>query len=190
MTRWHLSCHSRARMNTVGHLVGSSPADWLRNVLFAVRVLRRAPMFTASVAVSLALGIGAATTLFTLLQALVWRPLPVLQAEGLWKVGEQYPYAAFRALSDSQGVLRGVAAFGSVRLYVVANGATAPAVKGHLVSGDYFQLLGVTPALGRLLGPDDDRTPGAHPVVVLSEAYWARTFGRAPDVIGRVLSVS
>jgi putative ABC transport system permease protein len=175
-------------MNNAGHQI--RPADLLRNVLFAGRVLRRAPMFTASVGVSLALGIGAATTMFTLLQALVWRPLPVQQAEELWKVGEQYPYAAFRALSDSRDVLRGAAAFGRVRLHVVANGAAAPSVDGHLVSGDYFRLLGVTPGLGRVLGPEDDRTPGAHPVIVLSDAYWARTFDRAPDVIGRVLSVS
>src|SRR5688572_5834980 len=162
----------------------------LQDVSFGLRLLRRAPLFTAAVVLSLALGIGANTAIFSLLNAVALRPLPVENPEGLWKIGDQYPYAGFRALASDETVLASVAAAGGVRLNVSINGAPEPTVDGQLVSGDYFRLLGVRPVLGRAIGPDDDRTPNAHPVVMLSDQYWASRFAREPSTIGRVITIS
>src|SRR5688572_3218693 len=162
----------------------------LQDVSFGLRLLRRAPLFTAAVVLSLALGIGANTAIFSLLNAVALRPLPVENPEGLWKIGDQYPYAGFRALASDETVLASVAAAGGVRLNVSINGAPEPTVDGQLVSGNYFRLLGIRPVLGRVIGPDDDRTPNAHPVVMLSDEYWARRFGREPSTLGRVITIS
>jgi hypothetical protein len=123
----------------------------LQDVGFGLRLLRRTPVFTAAVVLSLALGIGANTAIFSLLNAVTFRPLPVEDPEGLWKVGDEYPYAAFRALATDHAVLAAVAAAGRVRLNVSIDGAPEPTVDGQLVSGNYFGLLGTRPALGRVL---------------------------------------
>ena len=167
---------------------------WLEQLLedagFGLRLLRRTPLFTAAVVLSLALGIGANTAIFSLLNAVALRPLPVDHPEALWKIGDQYPYAAFRALAGDDAVLASVAAAGGVRLSVSINGVHEPTLDGQLVSGNYFRLLGVRPVLGRAIGPDDDRTPNAHPVVMLSDEYWASRFGREPSAIGRAITIS
>ena len=167
---------------------------WLEQLLddvgFALRLLRRTPLFTASVVLSLALGIGANTAIFSLLNAVALRPLPVEDPDGLWKVGDQYPYAAFRAVASDEAVLASVAAAAGVRLNVSIDGAPEPTVEGQLVSGNYFRLLGVRPVLGRAIAPDDDRTPNAHPVVMLSDEYWTSRFGREPSILGRVITIS
>jgi predicted permease len=162
----------------------------LNDVSFGLRLLRRTPLFTAAVVLSLALGIGANTAIFSLLNAVALRPLPVEHPEGLWKIGDQYPYAAFRALASDHAVLASVAAAGGVRLNVSINGAPEPTVNGQLVSGNYFRLLGIRPVLGRAIAPDDDRTPNGHPVVMLSDEYWASRFGRDPSTIGRAITIS
>ena len=162
----------------------------LNDVRFGLRLLRRTPLFTAAIVLSLALGIGANTAIFTLLNAVALRALPVENPEGLWKAGDLYPYAAFRALAEDEMVLASVAAAGAVRLNVSINGAPEPTVNGQLVSGNYFRLLGMRPAIGRAIGPDDDRTPNAHPVVMLSDEYWASRFGREPSTIGRAITIS
>src|SRR5688572_10133658 len=82
----------------------------LKDIGFGLRLLRRTPLFTAAVVLSLALGIGANTAVFSLLNAVALRPLPVENPEGLWKIGDQYPYAAFRALASDEAVLATVAA--------------------------------------------------------------------------------
>ena len=162
----------------------------LQDVRFGLRLLRRTPLFTAAVVLSLALGIGANTAIFSLLNAVAWRPLPVANPEGLWKIGDQYPYAAFRALASDDAVLSSVAAAGGVRLNVSIDGAPEPTIDGQLVSGNYFSLLGIRPVAGRAISPDDDRTANGHPVVMLSDEYWASRFGREPSTIGRVITIS
>ncbi len=162
----------------------------VQDVGFALRLLRRTPLFTTAVVLSLALGIGANTAVFSLLNAVALRALPVANPQGLWKVGDEYPYAAFRALASDDAALASVAAAGGVRLSVSINGTPEPAISGQLVSGNYFRLLGIRPALGRAISPDDDRTPNGHPVVMLSDEYWATRFGREPSTIGRVISIS
>jgi predicted permease len=162
----------------------------LKDVSFGLRLLRRTPLFTAAVVLSLALGIGANTAIFSLLNAVALRPLPVDHPEGLWKIGDQYPYAAFRALASDEAVLASVAAAGMVRLNVSINGAPESTVNGQLVSGNYFRLLGIRPVLGRTIAPDDDHTPNAHPVAMLSDDYWASRFGREPSIVGQVITIS
>jgi predicted permease len=165
--------------------------DQLRqDVGFGLRLLRRAPLFTAAVVLSLALGIGANTAIFSLLNAVTWRALPVQDPDGLWKVGDEYPYAAFRALASDQTVLATVAAASLVRLNVSIDETPEPTIDGQLVSGNYFRLLGVMPVHGRAIGPDDDRTPNGHSVVMLSDAYWASRFDREPSAIGRVITIA
>ncbi len=161
-----------------------------QDVTFGVRLLRRTPLFTCAVVLSLALGIGANTAIFSLLHAVALRPLPVENPEGLWKVGDRYPYAAFRALAGDETVLASVAAASGVRLNVSIDGAPEPTVDGQLVSGNFFRLLGIRPVLGRAISPDDDRTPNAHPVVMLSHEYWASRFGREPSTLGRLITIS
>jgi predicted permease len=164
--------------------------DLIHDTLYGLRQLRRRPGFTVAVVLSLALGIGANTAIFSLLDAVMWRMLPVDRPEELWTVGEQFTHQAFRVLTEDDAVLAGAAAYARARLNVSIDGSVEPTAEGQLVSGGYFALLGVAPIAGRAIGPEDDRVPNAHPVAMLSDGYWARRFGRAPSTIGRVISIS
>ena len=162
----------------------------------------------ATVAVlSLALGIGVNTAIFSVFERLLLRRLPVPAAGQIVNVTSPGPKPGSRSTSNS-GRVEAVFSYplfrdleqlevGGLRLAghrdVSANlafkGQTSEA-EGLLVSGHYFSALGVTPALGRLLGPEDDRVPGAHAVVVLSHNYWTTRFGADPGVIGKTLVVN
>ena len=162
----------------------------------------------ATVAVlSLALGIGVNTAIFSVFERLLLRRLPVPAAGQIVNVTSPGPKPGSRSTSNS-GRVEAVFSYplfrdleqlevGGLRLAghrdVSANlafkGQTSEA-KGLLVSGHYFSALGVTPALGRLLGPEDDRVPGAHAVAVLSHDYWTTRFGADPGVIGKTLVVN
>jgi len=181
---------NRSRIREVG--------DALRTELRqAGRSLRRAPI-TASVSIlSIAIGVGAATAVFSVVDAVQLTRLPiadpgslviVAREDGRYGRGWSFTYPAFTRLRDS-GVLRAVAAAVGLQVFVDDGGGVEPAV-GMLVSGGYFEMLGLTPRLGRLLTPADDRTPGGHPLVVLSHAYWQRRFGSNPTVAGRIIRVT
>jgi predicted permease len=170
---------------------------------YAWRTLRKAPVFTAVAALSIGLGIGANTAIFTLVDQVLLRLLPVKDPARLvmlkGPVGDQhyggnwgpnalsYPmYADFR---DHNDVFEGMfCRFGSPA-QVGVNGST-DRVNAELVSGSYFPVLGVGAGAGRLIGPVDDRVPGGHPVAVLSYGYWASRFARDPSVIGTALVVN
>jgi predicted permease len=171
-----------------------------QDLRYAARTLRRSPSFTIAAVLSLALGIGANTALFTLFNAVSWRMLPVREPESLLLLAQQnrtepgrsgfgFNYQQYRLIRDHNQVLD-LAAYSPVRLNVAIDGRAEPPGEGLLVSGRYFPLLGVAPALGRALGPDDDLAPLAHPVAMISHAYWARRFGLDPAVLGRQLSLS
>jgi predicted permease len=159
---------------------------------FAARLLRRNPAFTAVAALSLALGIGANTAIFTLMDALLWKLLPVQDPASLLFLGKpldagidpSYYYETYDRLRREQPFLGELAAYSPVRLNVDTGGEPESCM-GQLVSGNYFSVLGVPAIAGRVFSADDDRTPGAHPVAVISEQYWERRFGRSPDAIGR-----
>jgi putative ABC transport system permease protein len=168
-----------------------------KDLLYALRVLRRNPGFTAAVVLSLGLGIGANTAIFTLLDAVLWRMLPVRDPEHLLVVGLQrgadagtgFNYSGYRLLHENNG-LADVAGYTTAPINVSVDGPPEPSIQGQLVSGGYFPLLGVNPAIGRTLGPDDDRVPNGHPVVMLSHGYWERRFARDSSIVGRTIRLS
>ena len=173
----------------------------------AFRILLRAPFVTLAAIVSLALGIGATTAVFSLFEQMLLRPLPVAQPGRLVNLGSPGPkqgwvssndagpsedvfsHAMFRDLEREQTVFAGLAAHRLFDANVGWHGHTEDA-EGTLVSGSYFGVLGLRPALGRLLGPEDDHTPGAHDVVVLGHDYWRARFSESPDVLGQTLIVN
>jgi predicted permease len=169
----------------------------LQDVRYALHTLRKSPAFTATAVLSLALGIGANTALFSLIDTVMWRLLPVADPEHLLVLGQQngtstsngFTYQQYGLVRDHTDVLD-LAAYANVRLNVSIAATMEPPIEGQLVTGEYFPLLGVQPALGRLLGPDDNRVPMGHPVVVLSDRYWKRRFDGDPSVIGRPIALS
>ena len=168
----------------------------------AVRTLRKAPLFTALTVISLALGIGANTTIFTLLDQVVLRTLPVERPDELvqvridgpfngdsWGDGTEISYPMYLEFRDRNTVFTGMFARFDWPMHV-GTGRGIERVNGELVSGTYFPTLGVAAAAGRLFTQDDDRAPGGHSVAVLSHDYWKTHFARDPGVVGRKLTVN
>ncbi|HEX6059601.1 MAG TPA: ABC transporter permease [Gemmatimonadaceae bacterium] len=162
------------------------------DVRYALRALRRSPAFAAVAVASLALGIGANTAIFTLIDALVLRTLPVPHPDELVQVtlggtdGSGYfTNPLWEQLRDRQTGLAPVAAFGETD-FDISEGGAARRVRGAWVSGEYFALFGVQPALGRVLAPADD-VRGCPPVAVLSHDFWRASYGGASDVVGRTI---
>jgi predicted permease len=177
-----------------------------RDLHYGLRALRRSPGFTAIAVLSLALGIGANTAIFTLIDAVMLRSLPVRSPNELVAIGdvtrpgglsfgpgnvEVFSCPLFRRLSGQISVFSGMFASGRVdQVTVRIDGGAEEPVRGRMVSGSFFDVLGVEPALGRTFAPSEDREPGASPVVVLSHDYWERRFARDPAILGRTLKVN
>ncbi|HEV8039498.1 MAG TPA: ABC transporter permease [Bryobacteraceae bacterium] len=175
---------------------------------FALRQLRKSPGFTSVAVLSLALGIGANTAIFSVMDALLLRTLPIKHPDQLVLFGEGissgifnpfpngnntdlYSPPFFRQLHTEESSFAGVAAMESMPAepHARLSGASElEALKLRVVSGNYFQVLGVGASLGRVLTADDDVRPGGHPVAVLSHAFWERRFAHDPSVIGRTLA--
>jgi predicted permease len=175
-----------------------------RNLRFAIRMLRRSPLFTAAAVLTLALAIGANSALFSITNQVLLRALPVKDPNRLvvfnWHgdfIGgssrglyQSFAYPAYRDLRDGNpGVFTGIAAQYQETADVGTKGTTDRAV-AELVSGNYFQVLGVEPAIGRLLTPNDDQVKGAEPYVVLSYEFWRRRFDGNPSILNRVINVN
>jgi predicted permease len=164
-----------------------------RDLRYAVRTLRKSPAFTAVAATTLALGIGANTAIFTVVNAIVLRPLPVDRPDELIAFETVYPdgiepvfsYPAYRRFAADGGALGDVIAASSVRRDPITLDGPPEPVDLKWVSGNYFTTLGVPAAIGRTLIPGDDRRSGGDAVAVLSDAYWTRRFGRDPSSVGR-----
>ena len=160
---------------------------------FAGRMLRKSPIFSVAIVFVIALGSGAVTTIFSAMNAVVLRPVPgVARPDRLVTIrparrdateAEQGSYGFYSYLRDRTRTLGGAAAWGRVSLTISAAGQNAT-VSGNLVSGNYFDLLGVRPAVGRFFAADEDRTAGGHPVIVVSHAFWSARLNAAPDAIG------
>jgi predicted permease len=166
--------------------------DVLQDVRYTIRQMRKAPLFTLTAVLSLALGIGANAAVFTIVERVLLRSLPVPRPHELVLVTDEriltqpsprFSYPLY-ALVRGNDVLQGVAARFALGLNLSVNGQPARA-NGDLVSGNYFEVLGVSAQIGRTLQPFDDRAPGAHPVAVISDRFWRRTFSADPAVIGR-----
>ena len=186
----------------------------IQDTRYGVRTLARTPVFTVAVILTLGLGIGANTTIFTLIDAVMLRSLPVEEPEELYVLGAKlssgtryadqnserdtslYSHLMYRDLRDHTDVFSDLAAISSygINAYesadTTAPGASISVTEARLVTGNFFSLLGVGAAQGRLLSPRDDEAPGAHPVVVLSHGYWARRFGEDPAAVGRTLRLN
>jgi predicted permease len=168
---------------------------------YAARTLGRSPLFAAVAILSLALGIGANTAVFSLLDQVMLRRLPVKDPEQLvllkW-TGSYYgsntgmnalSYPLYKDFRDRSQVFSGVICRYMLPLSVGVQGQTERTF-GELVSGNYFQVLGVGAAIGRTITPEDDRESGPNPVAVLSYSYWVERFGRDPNIVGRELIVN
>src|SRR5882724_8857383 len=175
------------------------------NLRLTIRALARTPLFTIVAILSLALGIGANTAIFSLLDQVLLRTLPVKNPRELVYLyhpgpfqgstssdeagGPSFSYPMFREMQKEQTPFVGLAgAANYVGSLAYKNNASHGAVR--LVSGNYFDLLGVRPAIGRVFGEDDDRTPGAHPVAILSYGYWSLRFGSDVSVLNQTISVN
>ncbi len=172
-----------------------------QDLRYGLQMLRRNPGFTAVAALSLALGIGANTAIFSLMDAVLLKMLPVKNPEQLVflerrgvrkdaKEGSGLSYAFFEQLRAQREAIAGVCAFDDRwRLNVVVDGQ-AEVAQGQLVSGGFFATLGVNALLGRILTEDDDKIPGGHPVAVISYNYWQRRFARDPAISGKSVAVN
>jgi predicted permease len=167
--------------------------EMFQDLRFGVRMLAKNPGFTLAAVLCLALGIGANTAIFGVVNAAFWRPLPaaaepdriVTLARGNGD-GPPLSYPEFTALRERNEVLTALAAF-KLDEVSFGNGERSEVVLGALASGDYFDVLGIRPALGRAFLPEEDRTPGAHPVVVISHSYWQGRLGGDPGLIGQTV---
>jgi predicted permease len=187
---------------------------WLDSVFadvrYACRALRAAPAFALVAIGSLALGIGANSAIFTVVDALLLRDLPVREPEQLVVVGDPgrvrshftgaasavvFSYPLYRDLRDHNGLVTGLIATGTadrLDVRVRDSGTTAPEVEhpvGRFVSANYFSVLGVGAARGTVFDGTEDRAVGAAPVVVISDRWWTRRFARANDIVGRIIDV-
>jgi predicted permease len=167
--------------------------DLLQDLRIGVRMLRKNPGFTLVVTATLALGIGANTAVFGLVDALLLRPLPVVKAPGelvlLGRGDGQGPalsYPDFKVLRERNEVLSDLALFTQSPISF-GNNVRSEVVLGAMVSGNYFDLLGIKPALGRTFLPDEDRTPGTHPVVVLNHSFWQTRFNSDRTLVGQTI---
>jgi predicted permease len=172
-----------------------------RDIRHAIRSLRQAPGFVLVVVITLGLGIGANTAIFSLMDQVLLRPLPVHDPSGLVLLDgpgafqgrtvnlATFSYPMYVDFRDRNEVFSGVLARFPLSTTVVWRGASERA-NGELVSGNYFDVLGVRPALGRVLNAADDRVPGAHPIAVLSYGYWQRRFGGDPLVLNQTITVN
>src|SRR5580698_243214 len=174
----------------------------MTDIRSALRQFRKSPLFTLVAVLTLAVGIGASTAIFTLLDQALIRSLPVSHPEQLVRLrytGESpghssvfggddqdfFSYPMYRDLRDKNSVFSGLVANDEKYVGVQWNNRSEIS-EAELVSGNYFQVLGLKPALGRLLLPADD-TPGSNPVAVLSFNYWKSKLGSDPGVIGKPL---
>jgi predicted permease len=182
--------------------VGLRLFDELRgDIGYAVRLLRRSPGFTVVALLSLGLGIGANTAIFSLIDTVLVKTLPVQDPQQLFFVdnsggksggGSGPPYPCFERLRDHNRFLSGIAAFTQRRFKVSIDGVPER-MRGQYASGSYFDLLGVRAIHGRVLTAADDAEPGRGgpdgPVAVISDAFWTRRFGRDPSVLGKSVQV-
>ncbi|MDT7603528.1 MAG: hypothetical protein QOF61_1525 [Acidobacteriota bacterium] len=169
-----------------------------QDLRYGFRRLIKSPGFTLVAILSLALGIGANTAIFSLVDTVLLRPLPVpepgrlVEVYGTLHKGADYTiqsYLNYKDYRDRNQVFTGLLAYRFAPMSLSHNGANER-VWGYTVSGNYFDVLGVPPALGRGFLPEEDQTPGARPVVVISYNCWQSRFGGEPSIVGRQITLN
>ncbi len=173
----------------------------LGDLRFAIRGLRKAPLFTTIAIASLGLGIGANTAIFSLFDQVLVRSLGVKEPDrlvqfkstganmGLVAGPDTFSYPMYRDLATKNTVFQGVLGRFPTPVSMTFGSQTERA-DAEMVTGNFFEVLGLHAYLGRLLTPDDDRTPGAHPVTVLGHGYWMRRFGGKADIVNKTISIN
>src|SRR5215475_7806243 len=180
----------------------------LQDLHYTLRQLRKSPGFTAVAVLTLALGIGANTAIFTVVNALLLKALPVKDPRELVVIGDPqvannrsngtprtdvFSYPLYAEIRDRNSVFNGVCAAATdhrVEVDTLQGGTSSERVNGRMVSGDYFQVLGLNPAAGRLFEDSDDTAESANPVVVLSYAFWRDRFELSPSAIGKEIRLN
>jgi predicted permease len=170
-------------------------AAWLdtlaADVRYAFRALRASPGFTAVAMLSLALGIGANTAIFTLINAVMLQAIPVSRPDQLVSIsrdGRNLTHAIWEELRARQTVFSGAFAYASTGADL-SNGGESHGTSVGFVTGEFFSMLGVGPALGRALTPEDDRVSSCQNVAVVSDAFWRTELGASPNAVGRAITL-
>lgn len=185
------------------HMAGLSIVETLQQDLrFAFRSFRRAPVFTLVATLTLAIGIGANTAIYSALDALLFRPLPFAEPERLMKLSLTRPargenpanddaiwsYLKYRTFRDAQRAFTGVALHSDFEV-TVRSDAGAERVYNETVAGPYFSLLGARPALGRTFAPEEDSIPGGPRATIISHALFTRMFNADSSILGRTMRI-
>jgi predicted permease len=206
LSREEARCAARRAFGSVALATEDSRAWWgfrrleelWQDLRYGARVLRKKPGFTFVAVLTLGLGIGANTAIFSLVNTVLLRPLPIARPEQVVTLNFGVPgrgvfpligYPEYTDYRDRNQVLADLAAMGGAAVGLSNNGINER-IMGSYVTGNYFSMLGVGAALGRVITPEDDRTPGAHPVMMLSYQCWQQRFGADPQIIGRNLLIS
>src|ERR1700728_4193638 len=174
---------------------GWTPLDRLwQDIRYALRQLQRSPGFAITTILILALGIGAVTAVFSLIDTALLKMLPVHDPEQLvelravnpaFDVNDAFSYPAFKSLENQTQVLAGALAFRKLADVDVERDGRSELAQGQMVSGNYFSVLGVRAILGRTILPIDEVTPGQNPVAVIGYDYWRTGFALDPGIIGK-----
>ncbi|HEX8090126.1 MAG TPA: ABC transporter permease, partial [Blastocatellia bacterium] len=171
----------------------------INDIRYGFRMMIKSPGFTAVAVISLALGIGANTAIFSVINSLLLAPLPVEEPTRLVSIFttdiknpgnlpvSHYNFLDYRDKSD---VFTGVLSYNFAAVNLNKGTGEARQLFAEVVSGNYFDVLGVKPAYGRSFLPDEDKTPSTHPVVVLSHACWQRDFGGDPSIVNQTVSLN
>ena len=167
--------------------------ELLQDLRYGARMLMKKPGFTFVAVLTLGLGIGANTAIFSLVNTVLLRPLPIAQPEQVVTLNNGLPgrasfplmgYVEYKDYRDRNQSLVGLAAFSAAPVSLSSNGINERVWSYH-VTGNYFSLLGVGASLGRVIAPEDDLTPVGHPVVMLAYQCWQKRFGADPQIVGR-----
>src|SRR5215831_592610 len=187
----------------IGTTRGNLMEDLWRDLRYAVRTMQKSPVFVLFAVLTLALGIGANTTVFTVINTLILNPLPVrnsgelaavtrVDAKTMSTSGAPAPmsYADLKDYQERNGVFYSLAGYTSPRGVTWQASADSQGMFSELVTGNYFSTLGLSPARGRFFLPEEDSTPGAGAVAVMNYATWQRRFGGAADTVGKTLRLN
>ncbi len=174
-------------------------SDFVQDLKYGARLLLRTPGFATVAVVSLALGIGANTAIFSVVQQLLASPFPVerpQQLVSLFTTDRKNPgnlpvsHLNFKDVRAQNAAFTGVAAATFTQVNYLGAGGASEQLAAQVVSGNYFDVLGAKVVLGRTFRADEDGAPGSGPVVIISDGFWDRRFGRDPAIIGRTLSLN
>ena len=194
----HLGCIPAIKTDIAHTRAGAGFEQLWQDLTFGARLLRRSPVFAATAALSLGIGIGAATTMFTIVNALMLRTLPVAEPQQLIEIGRvtargpgfSFSYPAYERFRDENRVFAGVIAL-SKETVEGSTGNGSGRAAARFVSGNFFETLGIAPLAGRVLSPGDDRleAPGDTAVAVVAHRFWQRALGGTPSALGQILRI-